>query len=165
MTDCNLHDSRPNRRDVLVAAGATVLMSTHASGSASAAVRPEGYFLVFNQRGGGGGVSDPAADRIFFIPSQWLELFELTEVYKDRYPELVGAPSGYKNWKEGLERVRKDNQGHPKKMKISALYATFGDPGVEEPFPGKIVVGPNLPDVNQTYLAMSISPPVIPDEP
>lgn len=149
------------RRDVIAAAGATVFMSAQAGSPASAAVQAEGYFLVFNKQSGIPGNADQY-DRVFFIPSDWLEVFEVTDVYRSKYPELPSNPSGYENWKEGLRRIRMNNAGNnPKKMKVSALYASSTDSGAEEALPGKTAIEPTLPDLNHTYLAMSMSPAAI----
>lgn len=142
-----------SRRDLL--AVATALLASAAAGSAAQAeVGAEGYFLVFDRKGNPGDPSNPTdpaedhLDRVFFIPSAWLELFEVTDVYKTRYPN---------NWKEALWKVRKSTPLN-KKQKFQALYADTTDAGVEPPFPGRTVVPPLPPGANQTYLAAMISP-------
>jgi hypothetical protein len=146
-----------SRRDVIVAAGATVLMSGPLAGSASAATQAEGYFLVFDQQG----PPNEQLDRIFFIPSKWLEVFEVTDVFRRRYPELSSSPTGYQHWKQALTKIR-NTGSHARRLKISALYANSADTGTEEAVPGKILLEPIQADLNHTYLAMSMSPASMP---
>lgn len=136
----------PTRREVLAAATA-LLASAAANSPARAAAGAEGYFLAFDAGAG------PHADRLFFIPSAWLELFEVTDVYKARYTTA--------QWNQVLTRMR-SGMAHPKKKKFSALYADSTDSGVQEPFPGTAVIPPVPPGASQTYLAAMIDPGAIP---
>jgi hypothetical protein len=132
------------RRELMAAA--TALLASAAAGSpAQAGVGAEGYFIVFEQ---GPGPPNDRLDRVFFIPSAWLELFEVTDVYKARYPS---------NWKNALTKIR--GPGTPgKKQKFHALYADTTESNVFAPFPGLAVVPPVPPAATQTYLAAMLSP-------
>ncbi|WP_201838855.1 hypothetical protein [Microvirga zambiensis] len=133
------------RRELLAAA--TALLASAAAGSpAQASFGAEGYFLVFDRVGNN--PADDNLDRVFFIPSAWLELFEVTDVYKARYPT---------NWKEALKKIR-NSTASGKKQKFQALYADTIDPDVQAPFPGLAVIPAVPPDANHTYLAAMISP-------
>jgi hypothetical protein len=138
------------RREILAAA--TALLAAAATGSpAQAAAGAAGYFLVFDKPGGGPyDPNDPEA-RVFFVPSAWLELFEVTEVYKARYPT-----TGSNSWLKVLKRVSDNSPG--KKYKFSVLYADTMEPDIEVPFSGLSVIPPTPPSANQTYLAAMISP-------
>lgn len=122
----------PSRREVIAAAAAA--MAAMASGDRAAAqAGAEGYFFVFQ-----------TFDRVFFIPSAWLELFEVTEAYEAKHPN---------NWKKALKKIRDDTGS--KQMK--ALYATSNRPDFEKPVPGTVIPA-DPPDPGSTYLAMMISP-------
>lgn len=143
-TEASMNRPVTTRRELLVAA--TTLLAASASGSpVQAGVGAEGYFLVFDRPNN----APEDLDRVFFIPSAWLELFEVTDVYKARYPS---------NWKEALKGIR-NSTSTPKKQKFHVLYADTTDPGIEIPFPGLTVVPPLPAGANQTYLAAMISPP------
>ena len=134
-----------SRREFLAAATA-LLASTAAGSPAQAGVGAEGYFLVFERRGNENDPAEDHLDRVFFIPSAWLELFEVTDVYKARHP----------NWKNALKKIRGNSPG--RKEKFHALYADTTYPDVEVPFPELSVVPAVPPGANQTYLASMISP-------
>ena len=140
---------QPSRREVIAAAATatTLLAWSAASSPAEAATGAEGYFLTFDTAPG------PEPDRIFFIPSAWLELFEVTDVYKARYSTA--------QWNQTLAKMR-SAAPHARRKKISALYADVTDLGVQPPFPGSTVIPPVPPGANQTYLAAMIAPSGIP---
>jgi hypothetical protein len=129
----------PNRREILAAAAA--LLATAAGSPAQAAGGAEGYFLAFDD-----------VDRMFFIPSAWLELFEVTDVYKANFPAA--------SWDMALLRLRTTN--HQKKKRFSALYADSADPGMQLPFPNSSIIPPVPPGSNQTYLAAMMAPASFP---
>ncbi len=132
--------SLPNRREILVAATA-LLAAAAGSSPAQAAGGAEGYFLAFDD-----------VDRMFFIPSAWLELFEVTDVYKANFPAA--------SWDMSLHRLRTTN--HQKKKRLSALYADSADPGMQLPFPNSSIIPPVPPGANQTYLAAMMAPSSFP---
>lgn len=137
----------PNRREMLAAAIALVA-SAAASSPAQASGGAEGYFFIFEATGA------PAnSDRLFFIPSAWLELFEVTDIYKANYTAA--------QWNLTLVRMR-SGMPHARRRRINALYTDSTDPGVLEPFPGSTVIPPVPPGANQTYLAAMIAPGDIP---
>lgn len=136
----------PTRREMLAAATA-LMASAAASSPAQAGIGAEGYFLTFEATGA------PNADRLFFIPSAWLELFEVTDIYKANYTAA--------QWNLTLVRMR-SGMPHARRRRINALYTDSTDPGVLEPFPGSTVIPPVPPGANQTYLAAMIAPGDIP---
>lgn len=140
----------PSRREVLAAAAALIGAGTSIS-PAGAATGAEGYFLAFDSV-----QNNPThrnLDRLFFIPSAWLELFEVTDVYKARYSEA--------GWQQALSKLR-GAAPHGRKLKFSALYSDSTHAGVAEPFPDLTVISPVPPSGTQTYLAALVSPPDIP---
>ncbi|UVF18823.1 hypothetical protein HPT29_020425 [Microvirga terrae] len=144
-----------SRRDVLAAA--TALLAAAATGSsAEAATGAEGYFLVFEKSGGSYNPNDPEA-RVFFIPSSWLEMFEVTDFYKTNYPT-----TGPNSWLKVLEKISKPPSpggGAPgKKHKFHALYADTTEPAMDIPFPNRTVIPATPPGAGQTYLAAMLAP-------
>jgi hypothetical protein len=130
------------RRELLAAATA-LIASAATSSPAQAQAGAEGYFLVFDNPSMANNL-----DRVFFIPSAWLELFEVTDVYKARFPT---------NWQNALAKVR--TAATPgKKQRFHVLYADTVDPDVIEALPGLTVVSAVPPGAGQTYLAAMISP-------
>jgi len=116
-------------------------------GSAKATATPgatEGYFLVFES--GGGGDEDT---RVFFLPSAWLELFEVTDAYINRGMDPA----------EVVDNIRKAANA----AKLKKLRAYYGDEAdIFDPVPGSSYIQPSPPTSGQTYLAMMISPDKIP---
>jgi hypothetical protein len=138
----------PSRRDVLAAAGAALAGSAVSAGTATAAERTEGYFFVFAAPPAGS--EDKAADRVFFISSAWLELFEVTDIYY-----RVGL-----NPKDVVTNIRRSKEKRGKKpTKFDALYSDQADTTA---IAGATYVPPPQPGPSQTYLAMMISPENIP---
>lgn len=143
--------SFPTRREVLAAATAA-LASAAAGSPAQAQVETEGYFLVFENPG-----NDDHLDRLFFIPTAWLALFEVTEIYKARYP----SPTPNTGWRRALHRLRTTN-APDRKFKFHALYADAMDAGMFEPFPDDTVLPAMPPGSNETYIAAMVAPNDLP---
>jgi hypothetical protein len=125
-----------DRRSFLLASG--VLATAVFSGSPQAkSAQPvpdapgvEGFFLVFDEG------QEP--DRIFFIPSRWLEVFEVTDLYDDRTES-----------KKVADKIRVKG---PK----ARLY--YGDiPVKRNPVPGAMVLAPETPDATKTYIAAMVA--------
>lgn len=134
----------PSRRDVLVAATAALTSAAIQSPAVAgpAAEGTAGFFLVFNSVGG----NQSPPPRLFFIPSAWLEAFEVTDIYK----------TSYSDWAKGIQKI-KDSK-HGRGAKISAFYADWTEAGVVEAMPGRTVISPAPLGSGQTYLAAMVAP-------
>ena len=99
------------RRDLLALAGTFVATAVSAAVPANAAPgKTEGYFLVYDPRGGG---SDPdTGTRIFFIASEWLQYFEVTDVYRQMNMDPAAVAS----------KIRQSSSS-----KVRSLKALYGD--------------------------------------
>jgi len=138
------------RRDLIAAAAviATSGMSLSAANAAADVPPTEGYFMVYEPRGSGG---DPETDtRIFFIPSAWLELFEVTDAYwqKNINPTDV------------VEKIRESRSSKAKRVRL--YYGDNAD--IPNPVAGAEYIPPTKPPGGKTYLAMMISPGEIEEE-
>ena len=134
----------PSRRQVLAAAGAALACSASAGAAATAEGRTEGYFFVFTATG------QDTDDRVFFISSEWLEMFEVTDVY---------LAAGY-DPKDVVKNIRKAKALKGKTPhQFSALYSDLEG---TQAIPGAAYVPPPPPNPSQTYLAMMIAPAAVP---
>ncbi|WP_262273068.1 hypothetical protein [Microvirga yunnanensis] len=135
------------RRDLLALAGTFVATVGSAAVPAHAAPgKTEGYFLVYDPRGGG---SDPdTGTRIFFISSEWLQYFEVTDVYR----QMNMDPAAVAN------KIRQS--ASPKVRTMKALYGDVAD--IEGPVGGTTLITPRPPTGSETYLAMMISLNAVP---
>jgi len=136
------------RREVIVGSGSLSVLAAAGSSSSSAKTTAiptgtEGYFLVFDEN------KDEADSRVFFISSEWLELFEVTDAYnaKGIKPEQIA------------KQIRKNTET---KRKFRVLYGDNAD--IFEPVEGATFLPPVRPTAGQTYLAMMISLNKIPDK-
>lgn len=144
-----------SRRNVMLGAAATAagLAAEGISSTAAAATCPqgnpvytEGFFFVIDDAGG------KDDDRIFFIPSEYLEYFEVTGYYRS-----VGANDS--QWKpENIAQKIRKTAGKKNRYKFSAFYAD--QQGC--PVPGAAAfVQLSIPSQAQTYLAQMIGPSVL----
>jgi hypothetical protein len=135
------HPRLPTRRQVIssasiaLALGASGIKEAVANGLAAEEVT-DGYFLVF-----------PDSDRVFFVPSVWLEVFEVTDLF--RSGDLTN----------NVEKIRRYNRSAKRKKKMDALYINLVMDeryGAYKPYPSEEVKAPSVGA--GTYLAMSIAP-------
>src|SRR5688572_15602900 len=109
-----------NRRQIITAAGVTVLAAVAASDRTAAAEVPpeklgennvEGYFFLFSDRN--------EEDRVFFISSEWMEYFEVPLAF------IKGGDRA-----KFVKKIRKAGGAQHRKANVKALYSNLGDLGV-----------------------------------
>ena len=115
---------------VLAAASFAGALPAHAATASGV----EGVFLVFKKQ-----------DRIFFVPSQWLEVFEITDLYEAVPLDKV------------VKKIRKEDHG--KSTHASVLYGDIAD--LVNPLNAAEVLLPEVPTENRTYVAAMVSPATI----
>jgi len=132
------HKLTLSRREIVSAASAALVAATVGLGAAPAEASSggstEGFFLTLG-------------DRVFFIQSNWLRYFEVTELYRQNgHPDAADKFMKY---------------GAAKKVPSAAYYADLADPTeTSETLPTTLTFTPLLPpDDTHTYLAMMVSPP------
>ena len=107
----------------------------------------EGYFIVYEDRMNSSEGEDDT--RIFFISSEWLSYFEVTDAYV-----LNGIDPA-----EVVTKIRGLPQSHSKLRKVRLFYGDGAD--IWDPLPGLTLIPPTPPQASETYLAAMISPPAI----
>jgi hypothetical protein len=135
------------RRDLLAIAGTLAVSAVSAATPANAATgKAEGFFLVYEPRASG---SDPESDtRIFFISSEWLQYFEVTDFYRQMSMDPAAVVSN----------IRQSGSSKVRRMKV--LYGDAAD--IVGPVGGTTLIAPRPPATSETYLAMMISPGAVP---
>lgn len=139
--------SETTRRSLLAIAGTLAATAVSAVVPATAASgKVEGFFLVYEPKGSG---SDPDADtRIFFLSSEWLQYFEVTDVYRQMNMDPADV----------VRNIRQSGSAKVRRMKV--LYSDVAD--IVGPVGGTTLITPRPPVGSETYLAMMISPSAVP---
>lgn len=118
----------------------------------------EGYFFVFTDRDGKSD-DDLADHRIFFISSEWLKAFEVTEYYRSVQKEKGEIWSPQRIVTAIREDIGYEAGPNIKKARVRALYAD-GPALVKLTANGTDCIEGNIrPDPEGIYLAAMIGPP------